>query len=107
MIARAWRGWTTAEDADAYVAYLEETGAPASRGTPGNRGFLIWRRPQGDRVEFLTVSLWDSIDAVRGFAGEDVEKAVFYPEDDRFLVDRELTVAHYEIATGTDLFREA
>lgn len=97
MIARVWRGWTAAEDADAYVAYLEETGAPASRGTPGNRGFLIFRRIDGERSEFVTVSFWESLDAVRGFAGEDIEQAVFYPEDERFLVERELTVAHYEI----------
>jgi heme-degrading monooxygenase HmoA len=96
MIARTWRGWTRAEDAASYVDYLEATGAPASRGTPGNRGFYILHRVVGDRAEFVTMSLWDSLDAVRGFAGDDVEQAVFYPEDERFLVDRDLTVAHYE-----------
>jgi heme-degrading monooxygenase HmoA len=96
MIARIWRGWTRAEEEAAYVQYLEATGAPASRGTGGNRGFYILHRVVGDRAEFVTMSLWDSLDAVRGFAGDDVEKAVFYPEDERFLVDRELTVSHYE-----------
>jgi heme-degrading monooxygenase HmoA len=96
VIARIWRGWTRAEHEAAYVAYLEATGAPASRGTPGNRGFYILHRVVGDRAEFVTMSLWDSLESVRGFAGDDVEKAVFYPEDERFLVDRELTVAHYE-----------
>jgi heme-degrading monooxygenase HmoA len=105
MIARVWRGWTAVEDADAYVSYLEKTGGPASRGTPGNRGFFITRRLQGDRAEFVTVSLWDSLDSVRGFAGDDVEQAVFYPEDERFLVDRELTVAHYEIVSGLEELR--
>jgi heme-degrading monooxygenase HmoA len=96
MIARIWRGWTRVEDEAAYVDYLEATGAPTSRGTPGNRGFYILHRVLGDRAEFVTMSLWDSLESVRGFAGDDVEKAVFYPEDEQFLVDRELTVAHYE-----------
>jgi heme-degrading monooxygenase HmoA len=96
VIARIWRGWTRAEDEEAYVRYLEETGAPASRGTPGNRGFSILHRMVGDRAEFVTMSLWDSLESLRGFAGDDVEKAVFYPEDERFLVDRDWTVAHYD-----------
>lgn len=102
MIARIWKGWTRAEDEAAYVEYLEATGAPASRGTPGNHGFYILHRIVGDRAEFVTMSLWDSLESVRGFAGDDLEKAVFYPEDERFLVDRELTVAHHEFVTGTD-----
>ena len=48
------------------------------------------------------MSLWDSLEAVRGFAGDDVDLAVFFPEDDRFLVSRELTVSHYELVIGTD-----
>ena len=100
MIARIWRGWTTRENAEAYVEYLQGTGAPSSLGTPGNRGFFILHRPEGDREEFVTLSLWDSLEAVKGFAGEDVEKAVFYPEDERYLVDREWTVAHYEWIEG-------
>jgi heme-degrading monooxygenase HmoA len=95
MIARIWRGWTSREDADAYVRYMEEVGAPDSLGTPGNRGFSVLHRSDGDREEFLTISLWDSLESIRAFAGEDVEQAVFYPEDDRYLVDRELTVSHF------------
>jgi heme-degrading monooxygenase HmoA len=104
MIARIWRGWTSREDAEAYVRYMEETGAPDSLGTPGNRGFSVLHRPDGDREEFLTISLWDSLESIRAFAGEDVEQAVFYPEDDRYLVERELTVSHFEYfecPTGT------
>lgn len=97
MIARTWRGWTRPRDADAYVEYLQRTGIAAYRATPGNRVAYILRRDQGDRTEFVTLSFWDSMDAVRAFAGGDPERAVFYPEDDRFLVDRETTVAHYEV----------
>ncbi len=101
MIARIWRGWTRREDADAYVHYMEEVAAPDSLGTPGNRGFSVLHRPDGDREEFLTVSLWDSLDSIRAFAGDEIDKAVFYPEDDRYLVDRELNVSHYEyVFTG-------
>jgi heme-degrading monooxygenase HmoA len=97
MIARTWRGWTAPEDADAYVDYLNKTGMLAYRSTPGNRGAWILRRPVGERVEFVTLSFWDSMAAVRAFAGDEPERAVFYPEDDRFLVDREVTVHHFEL----------
>ena len=85
MIARTWRGETASHDADAYMAYLEATGPPAYRATPGTRGAYLLRRTLGGRTEFLTVSLWDDLDVVRGFAGDDIAGAVFYPENDRFL----------------------
>jgi heme-degrading monooxygenase HmoA len=97
MIARTWRGWTRAEDADEYVRYPLRTGIEEYRGTPGNRGAYILRRRDGDRTEFVTLSFWDSTEAVRAFAGDEVERAVFYPEDDRFLIDRETTASHFEV----------
>jgi heme-degrading monooxygenase HmoA len=98
MIARTWRGVTAAADADAYLAYLERTGLAAYRATPGNLGVTtLRRRVDGDRVEFVLVSLWESMDAVRAFAGPTPDRAVFYPEDDRFLIDRDLDVRHYEV----------
>ena len=101
MIARTWQGATTARDADAYLEYLERTGLAEYRKTPGNRGVLGLRRIVGDRAEFLLLSLWDSKDAVRAFAGDDVEKAVFYPEDERFLIERDEQVSHYEVVHDT------
>ena len=100
MIARTWRGAVRAEDADAYLDYLEATGLKEYRETPGNRGVFALRRIDGDRCEYLIVSLWDSLDAVKRFAGEEPEKAVFYPEDDRFLVDRDLTPSHHEVVAS-------
>jgi heme-degrading monooxygenase HmoA len=97
MVARTWRGWTRREDADEYVAYIGRTGLPAYRSTPGNRGAWILRRDDGERTEFVTLSFWDSLDAIRGFAGDDVERAIFYAEDDRFLVDREERVTHWQV----------
>ena len=97
MIARMWRGWTSTEDADAYVEYLMRTGIREYRETPGNRAAYVLRREDGERTEFVTLSFWDSLDAVKGFAGEDVDRAVFYAEDERYLVDRETTVSHHEV----------
>jgi heme-degrading monooxygenase HmoA len=82
---------------------MVEVAAPDSLGTPGNRGFSVLHRPDGDREEFLTISLWESLDVIRAFAGDDIDRAVFYPEDERYLVERELTVSHFEyVPTGTD-----
>lgn len=69
--------------------------------TDVNQGVFALRRSVGDRVEFLFLSFWDSIAAVRRFAGEDYGRAVFYPEDDRYLIDRDLHVDHYEVVART------
>jgi heme-degrading monooxygenase HmoA len=98
MIARIWRGWTSAENAEAYTKYVEQTGIRGYRDTPGNEGAWILTRVEGDRCEFVTLSFWDSLESIKGFAGDDVERAVFYPEDDRYLIDRDLQVSHYVIA---------
>jgi heme-degrading monooxygenase HmoA len=99
MIARIWKGAVARADRDAYAQYMEETGVAGYAGTPGNRGVWMIRRDVEDRTEYVMFTLWDSIDAIKGFAGEDYETAVFYPEDDRFLVERDLTTTHYEVVT--------
>ena len=98
VIARVWRGWTAREDADAYVEYLGETGMRESQALPGNLGAMILRRDDGARTEFQTVILWDDLDSIQAFAGDQLERAVFFPEDDRFLVARDEHVVHYEVA---------
>jgi len=101
VIARIWRGWVRTEDSAAYVDYIERTGMAEYRRTPGNRGAWMLARDLGDgRTEIVTLSFWASRDAIRGFAGDEIERAVFYPEDDRYLVDRETTVTHYEVVAG-------
>ncbi|HEY3220096.1 MAG TPA: antibiotic biosynthesis monooxygenase [Gemmatimonadales bacterium] len=97
LIARIWHGATAAERADEYAAYLERTGARECRATPGNRGVYVLRRIKQDRAEFTFISLWDSLEAIRRFAGEDYEKARYYPEDRDFLVELEPFVDHYEV----------
>ena len=100
MIARIWRGVVKLGDAEAYAAYIAETGFKQYGETAGNRGAWMLRRDEGERTEFLTFSLWDSRDAIRAFAGEDIEAAVYYPEDDRYLIERDDTVKHYEVVDG-------
>jgi heme-degrading monooxygenase HmoA len=97
MVARIWRGAVRTDDGDEYVAYVRDTGVEQYRSTPGNRGAWILRRPIGDLTEILAFSLWESMDAVRGFAGDDPSRAVYYPKDDRFLVERSPTVDHYDV----------
>lgn len=98
VIARIWRGLTRAEQADEYLDYLRLTGLKEYAETPGNRGVMVLRRTQGERSEFVLISLWDSMDAVRAFAGPNAETAKYYPEDVRFLLDMEPQVRHYEVA---------
>lgn len=98
MIARMWRGVIRTEQAASYVEYISGTGIKEYRGTPGNRGAEMWTRDLGDgRTEVVTVSWWNSLESIRGFAGDDIEVAVFYPEDDDYLVERETMVAHFEV----------
>ncbi len=102
MIARVWRGAVRSEDGDAYAAYIGETGLAGYATVPGNRGAWLLRREDGGRTEFVTLSLWDSRGAIRAFAGEDVEAAVYYPEDDRYLIERDERVTHYEVAGSVE-----
>ena len=97
MIARTWHGRVPSAEADAYHRYLCETGLPGTRGLPGNLGVLIQRRVEGDVAHFLFTSFWSSRDAIRAFAGEDIEQARYYPRDSEFLLELEPTVTHYEV----------
>jgi heme-degrading monooxygenase HmoA len=98
VIARIWKGTVAAADADAYADYLARTGVAAYAATAGNQGVYVLRRTTDAGCEYVLLSLWTSMDAVRAFAGDDPDRAVFYPEDDRYLVDRDLTVQHLEVA---------
>ncbi len=97
VIARTWAGATRAADADAYLEYLHATGLAAYRATPGNRGVLALRRIAGDRRGVPAphpVGLGGSDPALRRRGHR---PAVFYPEDERFLVARDERVNHYEV----------
>jgi uncharacterized protein YndB with AHSA1/START domain/heme-degrading monooxygenase HmoA len=99
MIARMWRGWVRTEKVAEYIDVVERTGMAGYRRTPGNAGAQLLTRDLGDgRTELLTLSWWSDLDAIRAFAGDDIEVAKYYPEDDEYLLDREPTVAHFEVA---------
>lgn len=98
MIARIWKGTVRLGDADVYADYIRATGFAEYAQTAGNRGAWILRRDEGERTEFITLSLWDSVEAIRAFAGDDIEAAVLYPEDERYLVGGESTVTHHDVA---------
>jgi len=101
MIARIWHGVTRAADYDAYWSLLQRLAIADYQRTPGNLGVRLFRRLEGERAHFLTLSYWTSLDAVRAFAGDDVEVAKYYPEDREFLLEFEPTVQHFEV-TGSD-----
>jgi heme-degrading monooxygenase HmoA len=98
MIARIWRGVTPAEKADQYLEYLVETGLKEYRAVPGNQGVQVLRRTYEGKTEFLLISYWESYEAIRAFAGNDLEQAVYYPRDHEFLLEMEPKVTHYEVA---------
>jgi hypothetical protein len=97
LITRLWEGSTRAADGDRYLAYLRRTGLADYERAAGNRGVLALRGAEGDRADFLLLTFWDSADAIRGFAGEPIERARFYPEDDAFLIRRQETVRHLDL----------
>ena len=102
MIARIWTGATRTADADAYQQYMSEVALSGYAGVAGNRGVPMLRRARGDdRTEFTMVTVWDGRDSVIAFAGPDPDRAVFYPRDEQFLVERDRTVRHYDVYGGS------
>lgn len=97
MIARVWRGATRPEDAERYADYLRRTGLADARATPGNRGVQIQRRIVEDRAEFVFISFWDSMDDIRAFAGDDVHRARYYPEDREMLLAMPPDIDHFDV----------
>ena len=101
MIARQWIGETRESDAEVYGKYLEETGVNEIRTTKGNRGVWLLRRLQDGKAQFIVLSLWDSVEAIKKFAGPDYEQARYYSEDNKFLLGLDPLVRHYEVLVGS------
>jgi len=97
MIARIWTGFVRESDKDTYYDYLKKTGLDEYASIPGNRGIQVLRRLRDGKCEFTIITLWDSYDAIRAFAGNDFEKAKYYPEDTKFLLQLDPNVKHYEV----------
>jgi heme-degrading monooxygenase HmoA len=100
MIARIWRGQATADNARHYRRHATKCVFPSLAGPPGRQGAYLLRRETGGQVEFLAVTLWDSLGAVKTFAGETPEIAVVEPEACALLSDFDDCVRHYEVAHG-------
>lgn len=100
MICRMWHGRTPRAKADAYARFLEQRAIPDYRSVPGNLDVAILRRDEGDVTHFLTVTRWDSEASIRGFAGDDLLKAKYYPEDEQFLLEFEPQVQHFDIVAA-------
>lgn len=97
MIARIWHGKTKVSDAPAYLEYLFKSGIPAYRSTRGNKGAWVLRRMDADVAHFITLSFWESREAIVAFAGSDTAIAKYYAEDEKYLLELEPTVTHYEL----------
>ena len=100
MFARVWRGVTKKADADAFFEYMKKTGVKDLYAMKGNQGILVLKRERarGKHVEFILMSLWESLDSIRRFAGDDIEKAYYpYPEDEKYLLKLEPKTAIYEV----------
>lgn len=96
MITRLWKGRTSPERADGYQDFLQRTAYPDYGGVEGNRGWLLLRRDRDQDVEFVFVSFWDSMEALRKYAGADPERPKYYPEDKAALLELPERVEHYE-----------
>jgi heme-degrading monooxygenase HmoA len=101
MIMRTWRGVVRRTDADKYADYIRDTGFAEYGETPGNRGAWLLRRDDGEETEFITLSLWESREAIVAFAGDDIEAAVLYDEDAKYLLG-ESTITHHDVADVVD-----
>ena len=97
MIVRMWHGRVPAAKAAAYREFLNARAVPDYRSVPGNISVHILERPDGEATHFVTLTFWESLDAIRGFAGEEIESAKYYPEDRDFLLEFEPAVVHYEV----------
>jgi heme-degrading monooxygenase HmoA len=99
MIARIWQGRTRPGMGAAYQDYLERTGLKEYRATNGFKDVLVLTRPVDDATEYVLITLWEDMEAVRRFAGPNPERAVYYPEDERYFPKDQITplVRHYQV----------
>jgi len=102
VIGRLWHGWTAVEDAPRYEEHLRQETFPGLRGIEGYVNGYVLRRDSSDRVAFAVLTLWESLEAIRVFAGDDYEIAVVPPAARRVLGGFDERVAHYEVAIGPD-----
>jgi heme-degrading monooxygenase HmoA len=102
MIARIWHGRTPDCMADEYFQYIKKTGVQGYKSTEGNRAMIVLRRIKNGVSEFLLITLWDSFEAIKKFSGPDVEKAVYFPDDKKYLLELEPHVDHFEVLLASE-----
>lgn len=105
MIVRTWHGCTRIEDAVAYERFMRERAAPDYGSVPGLRRAVFTRRDEGEVAHFLLVTFWDDMDAVKAFAGADPTKAKYYPEDDRYLLEKEACSLNHQVFFDSEVDR--
>ena len=98
MIARLWHGRVPTAKAEAYRRFLNSRAIPDYRSVRGNLSVHVLERREGEVTHFITLTFWESLEAIRAFAGDDLERAKYYPEDAGFLLEFEPGVVHYEVA---------
>lgn len=101
MIARIWHGMVPKDKADEYYTVLEKTGLKDYRNTKGILDVKVLRRDEGRRTHYLLITYWNSYESIRQFAGEEYEKARYYPEDEKYLLEFEPFVNHYQMVEDT------
>ncbi len=97
MIVRMWHGKVPSSKAKAYREFTNARAIPDYRSVKGNISVHVLERPEGDVTHFITLTFWESLESIKGFAGEDIEQAKYYPEDNDFLLEFEPHVVHYEV----------
>ncbi len=97
MIVRMWHGRVETSKAQAYREFLNRRAIPDYQSVPGNISVHILERQEGEVTHFVTLTFWESLEAIKGFAGDNIELAKYYPEDKDFLLEFEPTVVHYEV----------
>ena len=101
MIARLWHGRVPNHKAALYRAFLSARAVPDYRSVPGNLAVHILERTEGEVTHFVTLTFWESVSAIRAFAGEDISVAKYYPEDREYLLEFEPVVVHYDVVGGS------
>ncbi|NIR52061.1 antibiotic biosynthesis monooxygenase [candidate division KSB1 bacterium] len=97
MIARIWHGVVPESKSDDYLENQKEHGISDYLSTEGNRGVFVLRKNEEGKSHYLLLTLWDSVESIHNFAGEDIEKARYYPDDEDYLIELEPNVTHYEV----------
>jgi heme-degrading monooxygenase HmoA len=97
MIARIWHGKTHQSNLETYSNFLKAVAIPDYNKTPGFKHLTFLRNIKGNEAHFILITYWENMELIKQFAGSDVEKAKYYPEDNQFLLEFEETVEHYEV----------